>query len=367
VGAALGTSDDAAQKRVTRAVDQLRTFFLRRGVAVSATGFATTLSAHALTTVPPGLSATISTATTLSAVAAAEGTRVILMTTFQKSLVAAAFVVLGGGAFYQANLIAAQSSEIDRLTARRSHSAAELRQLNSTHAALAARLKDVERSIDTRLTLSLPLSPADAALQTQMQEWLAELNRLKDIFKQRPDLRIPELSVLSDEDWFKTVSTSEKLETEEAVCDVAAKIRRSAEDLFMPQLSDALKAYIKAHGDQLPTTMQDLAPYLSPSLDPAALDRYEPLRQGRLADVPDKDRMKLLGLKAPVDLERDAYWFVGYGYGNTPAKSFNQMKARDAYAAAHSGQRPPSGTDLTDYLPWPTAPKTPATNAPAPK
>ena len=45
--AALGITDDAAQKRVSRALDQLRTLLAKRGVALTAAGLATDLSALA--------------------------------------------------------------------------------------------------------------------------------------------------------------------------------------------------------------------------------------------------------------------------------------------------------------------------------
>src|SRR6185503_19511940 len=38
VGQTLGTSEDAAQKRVSRAVERLREFFAKRGVTVGASG-----------------------------------------------------------------------------------------------------------------------------------------------------------------------------------------------------------------------------------------------------------------------------------------------------------------------------------------
>src|SRR4051812_8099215 len=60
VAAVLGTSGDAAQKRVSRALDELRTFLLRRGVTVTAAGLAIDLSAHALCSAPVTLGAAIS-------------------------------------------------------------------------------------------------------------------------------------------------------------------------------------------------------------------------------------------------------------------------------------------------------------------
>jgi RNA polymerase sigma factor (sigma-70 family) len=54
VGGALGVGEDAAQKRVSRALDKLRALLARRGITTSEAALAATLSAHALETVPGG-------------------------------------------------------------------------------------------------------------------------------------------------------------------------------------------------------------------------------------------------------------------------------------------------------------------------
>ena len=67
VGAALGISDDAAQKRVSRAVERLRELFAKSGVTVGASGLATIVSANAVQAAPVGLALSVSTAATLTA------------------------------------------------------------------------------------------------------------------------------------------------------------------------------------------------------------------------------------------------------------------------------------------------------------
>src|SRR2546425_5967727 len=52
VGIALGTSDDAAQKRVTRALEKLRAYLLRRGVTLSSAALATALTGSAVQAAP---------------------------------------------------------------------------------------------------------------------------------------------------------------------------------------------------------------------------------------------------------------------------------------------------------------------------
>ena len=56
VGAALGSNEDAARMRVTRALEKLRSVLKRRGVVSSASALSVTLSAHAIQAVgePPG-------------------------------------------------------------------------------------------------------------------------------------------------------------------------------------------------------------------------------------------------------------------------------------------------------------------------
>src|SRR5436309_6065286 len=65
VGATLGTSENAAQKRLARAVERLREFFAKRGVTVGASGLVIVISANAVEGAPVGLAVTISTAAAL--------------------------------------------------------------------------------------------------------------------------------------------------------------------------------------------------------------------------------------------------------------------------------------------------------------
>jgi len=54
----LGTTEDAAQKRVNRAVERLRQFFAQRGVTVGASGLVIAISANAVQAAPAGLAVT---------------------------------------------------------------------------------------------------------------------------------------------------------------------------------------------------------------------------------------------------------------------------------------------------------------------
>jgi RNA polymerase sigma factor (sigma-70 family) len=72
VGRAMGTNADTAQKRVSRALEKLRKFFMKRGVVLSVTAIAGAVSANSLQAAPAGLAQTVS-AVTLAKSAAVGG------------------------------------------------------------------------------------------------------------------------------------------------------------------------------------------------------------------------------------------------------------------------------------------------------
>lgn len=70
VGQCLGVSDDAAQKRVSRALDKLRQFFVKRNIAVSSGVIAAALPGNAIAAVPAGLAANVVASSVTAGVAA---------------------------------------------------------------------------------------------------------------------------------------------------------------------------------------------------------------------------------------------------------------------------------------------------------
>jgi len=97
VGQALGSNEDAARMRVTRALEKLEGFLKHRGVTTTATSLGVLLSANAVQAAPVGLAVTISTAaalagTTIAAAATATAVKTIAMTATQKLLIAAIVV-----------------------------------------------------------------------------------------------------------------------------------------------------------------------------------------------------------------------------------------------------------------------------------
>ena len=136
VGATLGISDDAAQKRVSRAVERLREFFAKRGVTVGASGLAVVISANAVQAAPVGLALTISTAaaltgTTLATTATVTATKAIAMTALQKTIVTATIAVLAGAGIYEARQASQLRDQVQTLQQQQTPLAEQVQQLQS--------------------------------------------------------------------------------------------------------------------------------------------------------------------------------------------------------------------------------------------
>ncbi|MBE0544353.1 MAG: sigma-70 family RNA polymerase sigma factor [Verrucomicrobia bacterium] len=190
VGQQLGTSDDAAQKRVSRAVERLREFFAKRGVTVGASGLAVVISANAVQAAPVGLAVTIFTAaalagTTVAVTTIATATKAIAMTTLQKTVVTTTVAVLAGVGIYEARQAA-------HLRARITAIQQEPRSLpgSSNDAALSA----LQEKIDLLAAQNADLAGALALANTDRARLATEREQAKRaaaLYKELGDLANP--------------------------------------------------------------------------------------------------------------------------------------------------------------------------------
>jgi RNA polymerase sigma factor (sigma-70 family) len=116
VGRTLGTSDDTAQKRVSRAVERLREFFSKRNVTIGASGLAAVISTNAVQAAPAGLAVTISSAALAGAAMSAStlitATQIIAMNTIQKALITATIIAAVTAGIYEAHQASILQSQV---------------------------------------------------------------------------------------------------------------------------------------------------------------------------------------------------------------------------------------------------------------
>lgn len=178
MGGLLGISAEAAQKRVSRAVEQLRGRFARRGVTLSAGALVLLLSANAVQAAPAGLAATVSAAAILAGTAAASvaivtgttlgttstalaATKAVGLTLPQIALVASAMVALAGVGVYEARQVSQLREQVHALQAAQTAKDEGIRQLAQAQpsvmdAGVNPVLSDRPQSEPNGLTLSNP-------------------------------------------------------------------------------------------------------------------------------------------------------------------------------------------------------------------
>jgi RNA polymerase sigma factor (sigma-70 family) len=134
VGQALGSNEDAARMRVSRALAKLEEFLKRRGVTTTAASLGVVLAANAVQAAPVGLAVTISTAaalagTTLATTATATVIKAIAMTTLQKALITATIVATVGTGIYEARQASSLREQNQVLHQQQSALTAQIQQL----------------------------------------------------------------------------------------------------------------------------------------------------------------------------------------------------------------------------------------------
>lgn len=317
VGQQLGVSDDAAQKRVSRAVERLREFFAKRGVTVGAGGLVVVISANAVQAAPVGLAVTVSAAALAGTAAStstliAATTKTIAMTTLQKTLVTATVAVLAGAGIYEAKQAQDARSEVQMLQQQQVPLAEQIQRLQNNFADATNRLADLltENSrvkpnshqnelLKLRGEVTRLRNEANDPTASLAKNWLENVSKLKQRFDEKPNARIPEFQFLTDKEWLS--ASSGKLQTEVAFRRAMASLRASAEQDFITlKLEPAMKEYSKANNGQIPTGMDQLQPYFSQPIDEAILQRWK-IVDIKSAPIKTAGSSWVVTQKAPVD------------------------------------------------------------------
>jgi len=372
VGESLGTSDDAAQKRVIRAVERLREFFSKRGIAIAASGLIVLISANAVQAAPVALAGTISTAALLTGTSihgstAAAATKVIAMTTLQKAVIGATVVILAGAGIYEARQNVQLQEQARTVQKQQAHLTAEIQRLQQEHddAARRADTLSVENAqLKSNQTTAELLSLRSKVTQFEAEEkdptisaakdWLDKVNRLKQRLAESPEARIPELQFIKDEDWLN--ATRNRLITDVDYRRALASLRSAGENTFAGMLHDALQKYADANNKQFPSDLTQLQPYFDTPVDDAILQRWEilPVKNSGLGGNAQFTQ------KTTPDDFFDSRFTVGLnGYGSS--SDFLSLEGKEvlgpvyqAFKDANDGKGPQNSAEL---MPFATTPE----------
>jgi RNA polymerase sigma factor (sigma-70 family) len=176
VGEALGSSEDAAQKRVQRAVDRLRDFFFQRKVTVGAGALIAIVSANAIQAAPAGLAATVAAGAVVASASASSSaaftlTKIIAMTTLQKTIAVAIVAAALGAGLYHARVVSTLREQVQTL-----------KEQQHQQAALTQKDRDLLLERDRATNALAVLASEDAARKKSPNEVLklrGEVGRLR--------------------------------------------------------------------------------------------------------------------------------------------------------------------------------------------
>ena len=178
----LGISDEAAQKRVNRAMERLREFFAKRGITVGASGLVVVISANAVQAAPVGLAVTIATAaalagTTIATTASATAIKTIAMTTLQKTVITATVAALAGAGIYEARQLSRLRDENLTLQQQQAPPAEQIQKLQQERDDATQRLAEIQNENErlNRNTAELLKLRGEVGLLRQEQSELAKM------------------------------------------------------------------------------------------------------------------------------------------------------------------------------------------------
>ena len=369
IGSTLGVSDDAAQKRVSRAVERLREFFAKRGVNVGAGGLAVVISANAVQAAPAGLAVSISAAALAGAAATTSTlitatTKTIAMTTLQKTLVTATVAVLAGAGIYEARQAAQLRDQVQTLQQQQAPLSKQVQQLQNERDKATNRLADLvaENSrlksnpnqmelLKLRGEVTRLKQAENDPTQKTVKAIAGKINQLKQQLDQTPKWKIPELQFITEKDWAAAVWDAD-LETDDGVRAALSKVRETAINTFLNEMMKAaFKKYLAANNEVLPANLFDLKPYFNEPVSDAMLERYKLLQSGKPDNSAD-----LVRLIANADDEYDSNH--GMSINGAWGGRFNRVQsaveaAATAFAGDHVGQMPTDPTQLVSYLATP--------------
>lgn len=190
IAVALCVSDEAAQKRVNRAVERLRELFSQRGIAVGAGALVVLISANAVQSAP----ITLTTQVASSALTTATFTttaKVIAMTTLQKALVGTTLVAAIGTGVFEAHRASGLREQNLALQKQQAPLAAQIHQFTAQIQQLQQERNDATNRLAALQTRFAGLQQNNAELlklrneSTQLRQDPTELAQIRNAQKNK--------------------------------------------------------------------------------------------------------------------------------------------------------------------------------------
>ena len=288
----LGTTEEAAQKRVNRAVERLRECFARRGVTVGESGLVVVISANAVHAAPVGLAITISTAatltgTTFATTATATALKTIAMTTLQKTLIATIVVASIATPLVMYKNSATRQRAADESLRQQNDQLASLQAEKDRLSALAGQTDNAkDRSADL---LKLRAEAESLRKQTNALPRVRAENRRLQAAADQPEVEPSEV---------EKEEVNVKMTASKNWAIASFLYSRKNQGKFPPSIEQAVAFY----------------PDKTKSATNSTADQFEVVYQGSLSALPKPQDVIVVRQKQPLPYGNR--WAKTYGYGD---------------------------------------------------
>ena len=146
-----------------------------------------------------------------------------------------------------------------------------------------------------------PRGIIDDRVENEIDSWIQRVDRLATYLSINSSLGIPEMHLLSANDWLEAVNDT-ALETEADYRKALAHLRMNAKRLGAPKIRDALTSYLADSGGEIPENIEELFEYAEDSsIVQEALGRFNISLTGKHPKVLIMDQSFVLVEKTNID------------------------------------------------------------------
>ncbi|MCW5551670.1 MAG: sigma-70 family RNA polymerase sigma factor [Verrucomicrobiae bacterium] len=307
VGQTLGASEEAARKRLSRAVERLREFLAKRGVSVGTSGLIAVVTANAIQAAPVGLAVSISATAALAGSMLATTTTATQVTMNWLNLksiaaIAAAAITAGTGTFL------VQERETSRLREQQQDMVIQheelVRERDFALASAAAKSDELDRVQKDKLEL-LRLRGEVGVLRRQAKE--LESSKTENV-----QLRA---ALAAKEQSLESLASDSPEGSDKAIG--IMKLTHAKQFML------GMHLYAGDNADRFPDSFEVLVPYFGDTENPALtnLNQFEIVYSGAITNIPSPASTIVIREKESSFL--NGKWVKAYGFadGHSEIKS----------------------------------------------
>ena len=278
-------------------------------------------------------------------------------------LLVAALAAGLGTVVFETRLVSAQRAQHQLLTRQIADSTRQLAALHRQRDGTARDLALAEQQLARLPLVTLATrSSVPGARDLATEAWVARTQQLRALAAENPTQLIPEMKLLTDEDWMR-VAQHAAFETDAQRREALAALRDAAKVKFVTGLSAAAQKWTLAAGlDKTPAGFAELAPYFESPVDPAILQRYEITPKSQQSSRANWQVREIAAIDEDYDTRHSVEATGSHGWSGGGPLTWNAdyssrvQRAYRAYADANQGALSPSVSQIVPYIDPPLPP-----------